>query len=46
MEKGILLFGPAGSGQTTRGKMVAQQLGIVFVDIDRRLWQKDTAIPL
>lgn len=45
MKKGIILFGPAGSGKTTLGRMVAQQLGFAFVDIDDYIWRQDTEIP-
>lgn len=45
MKKGIMIFGPAGSGKTTLGRMVAQQLGFLFIDIDDHIWQKDTEIP-
>lgn len=45
MKKGIIIFDPAGSGKTTLGRMVAQQFGFVFVDIDDYIWRKDTQIP-
>lgn len=45
MKKGIIIFGPAGSGKTALGKMAAEQLGILFVDIDDYIWRKDTEIP-
>lgn len=45
MKQGIIIFGPAGSGKTTLGRMVAEQLGILFVDIDDYLWRNDTEIP-
>lgn len=45
LKKGIMIFGPSGSGKTTLGRLVAQELGILFVDIDDYLWRKDTAVP-
>ncbi len=45
MKQGIIVFGPAGSGKTTLGRMVAEQLGILFIDIDDYLWRNDTKIP-
>lgn len=45
MKKGILILGPAGSGKTTLGRMVAQELGFLFVDIDDYIWRNDTEIP-
>lgn len=45
MKQGIIVFGPAGSGKTTLGRIVAEQLGILFVDIDDYLWRSDTKIP-
>lgn len=45
MKKGIIIFGPAGAGKTMLGKQAAQQLGILFVDIDDYIWRKDTEIP-
>ena len=45
LKRGIMIFGPAGSGKTTLGRMVAQQLDFLFVDIDDYIWRKDTEIP-
>lgn len=45
MKKGIMIFGLPGSGKTTLGRLVAQQLGILFVDIDEYIWRNDTEIP-
>ena len=45
MPKGIMIFGPAGAGKTTLGKMVAQELGFVFADIDDYIWRNDTETP-
>lgn len=40
-----MIFGPAGSGKTTLGRLVARQLGYQFVDIDDYIWRKDTVVP-
>lgn len=45
MARGIMIFGPSGVGKTTLGRMVAEQLGFKFVDIDDYVWRKDTKIP-
>jgi len=45
VKKGIMILGPAGSGKTTLGRMVAQELGFLFVDIDDYIWRNDTDIP-
>ena len=45
MPRGIIIFGSAGAGKTTLGKMVAQQLNYPYYDIDDYIWRKDTAIP-
>lgn len=45
MARGIIIFGSAGSGKTTLGKMVASQLNYPYFDIDDYIWRKDTAIP-
>ena len=45
MPRGIIIFGPAGAGKTTLGRMVAQQLNYPYFDIDDYIWRKDTAIP-
>ena len=45
MKRGIIIFGPAGSGKTTLGRMVAERLGTQFVDIDDHIWRKDAEIP-
>ena len=45
MPRGIIIFGSAGAGKTTIGKMVAQQLNYPYFDIDDYIWRKDTAIP-
>ncbi len=44
MKQGIIIFGPSGSGKITLGKIVAQQLKILFLDIDDHIWRKDTEI--
>lgn len=43
MPKGIIIFGSAGSGKTTLGKMVAKALSFPYFDIDDYIWKKDTA---
>ncbi len=43
--RGIIIFGPAGSGKTTLGKAVAQRLDYPYYDIDDYIWKKDTAVP-
>jgi len=45
MARGIIIFGSAGSGKTTLGKMVADQLGYPYFDIDDYIWRKDTDKP-
>lgn len=45
MPRGIIIFGSAGAGKTTLGKMVAQQLHYPYFDIDDYIWKKDTNIP-
>lgn len=45
MAKGIIIFGPSGAGKTTLGKLVAQELGIGFIDIDDYIWRQDTPVP-
>lgn len=45
MKHGIIIFGPAGSGKTTLGKLTAENLKILFADIDDYIWRKDTKIP-
>lgn len=45
MATGIMIMGPSGSGKTTLGKLVAKELGFVFVDIDDYIWRKDTEKP-
>ena len=45
MKRGIMIFGPAGAGKTTLGRLVAQRLGVPFVDIDDYIWRKDTEVP-
>ena len=42
MPRGIIIFGPAGAGKTTLGKMVARQLDYPYFDIDDYIWRKDT----
>ena len=45
MATGIIIFGSAGSGKTTLGKMVANKLGFPYFDIDDYIWRKDTDKP-
>ena len=45
MPRGIIIFGSAGAGKTTLGKMVAQQLNYPYYDIDDYIWRKDTEKP-
>lgn len=45
MATGIMIMGSSGAGKTTLGKMVAEELGFTFVDIDECIWRKDTEIP-
>lgn len=45
MPNGIIIFGSAGSGKTTLGKMVAEALSFPYFDIDDSIWRKDTAEP-
>ncbi len=45
MPKGIMITGPLGAGKTTLGKMVAEELGYPFIDVDDYIWRDDTEIP-
>jgi len=45
MASGIMITGSSGAGKTTIGKLLAKELGYIFVDIDEYIWRKDTAIP-
>ena len=45
MARGIMIFGSSGAGKTTLGKLVAQQLGFTFIDIDDYIWRTDTPVP-
>ena len=45
MATGIMIMGSSGAGKTTLGKLVAQELGYAFLDIDEYIWKKDTATP-
>ena len=44
MPRGIILFGPAGSGKTTLGRLVAEELGFPYYDIDDYIWHFDTPV--
>ncbi len=45
MARGIIIFGSAGSGKTSLGKLTAAELGFPYFDIDDYIWRKDTEIP-
>ncbi|MCL2421518.1 MAG: AAA family ATPase [Defluviitaleaceae bacterium] len=45
MARGIIIFGLPGSGQTTLGRALAQQLGFPHFDLDDYHWRWDTEIP-
>ena len=45
MSRGIIIFGSAGSGKTTLGKMVAERLDFPYFDLDDYIWRKDTDKP-
>lgn len=45
MTRGIIIFGSAGSGKTTLGRMVAENLGFPYFDLDDYIWRKDTDKP-
>lgn len=45
MSRGIIIFGPAGSGKTTLGRLVAERLGFPYFDIDDYIWRADTPVP-
>ncbi|MBP5225098.1 MAG: AAA family ATPase [Lachnospiraceae bacterium] len=45
MARGILIFGPAGAGKTTLGRMVAERLNYPFLDRDNFIFKKDVEIP-
>ena len=45
MATGIMITGSPGAGKTTLGKLIAEELGYAFVDIDDYIWRKDTEIP-
>ena len=42
MPRRIILFGSAGSGNITLGKMVAKRIGFPYFDLDDYIWRKDT----
>ena len=45
MSRGIIAFGAAGSGTTTLGRELAQELGFSHFDLDDYFWRWDTGIP-
>ena len=45
MGRGIIVFGASGSGITTIGKELAQQLNFHYFDLDDYFWRWDTEIP-
>lgn len=45
MSRGIIITGPTGSGKTTLGRMVAEELGWPYFDIDDFIWRFDTPVP-
>lgn len=45
MERGIMILGSSGAGKSTLGRLVAERLGISFIDIDEYIWRKDTPVP-
>lgn len=45
MARGIIIFGSAGSGKTTLGKLTAKKLDFPYFDIDDYIWRKDTDKP-
>ena len=45
MPEGIIIFGSAGSGKTTLGRMVAERLSFPYFDLDDYIWRKDAARP-
>lgn len=44
MARGIIIFGPAGSGKTTLGKMTADESRFPYFDLDDYIWRRDTKI--
>ena len=45
MSRGIIIFGSAGAGKTTLGKIVADKLNFPYYDIDNYIWRNDTERP-
>lgn len=45
MATGIMIIGPSGSGKTTLGRLVADELGYPYFDVDDYIWRKDTKEP-
>ena len=44
MRNKIYLIGSMGSGKTTIGKMLASKLHLPFIDIDRKIEQKEKMV--
>lgn len=45
MARGIIIFGSAGSGKTTLGKLVAEKIRFPYFDLDDYIWRRDTDKP-
>ena len=45
MATGIMIIGPSGSGKTTLGKLLANELGYPYYDVDDYIWRTDTEKP-
>lgn len=45
MSRGILIFGSAGAGKTTLGRITAQQLGLPFYSTDDYFWRAGMKYP-
>lgn len=45
MPRGVIIFGSAGSGKTSLGRMTAERLGFPYFDLDDYIWRRDTPIP-
>jgi len=45
MPSGIMIMGSSGAGKTTLGRVTAEKLGFLFIDIDDFIWRHDTDRP-